>query len=66
MVSWSQRSASKRWERRNYDLVTLRVPKGQRDEIRRYAASTGESMNTFIRRAIGELMQRDGNATLDI
>lgn len=66
MVSWSQRSASKRWERRNYDLVTLRVLKGQRDEIRRYAASTGESMNTFIRRAIGELMQRDGNATLDI
>lgn len=65
MVSWAQRAASKRWERRNYDLVTLRVPKGHRDEIRRYAASTGDSMNNFIIRAIRELMQREGDAAID-
>ena len=60
MVSWAQRAASKRWERRNHDLVTLRVPKGQRVKIREYAATTGESMNSLIRRAIRELMEREG------
>ena len=66
MVSWAQRAASKRWERRNYDLVTLRVPKGQRVKIREYAATTGESMNSLIRRAIRELMEREGCISVDI
>ena len=66
MISWAQRAASKRWERRNYDLVTLRVPKGQRVKIREYAATTGESMNSLIRRAIRELMEREGCISVDI
>ena len=66
MVSWAQRAASKRWERRNYDLVTLRVPKGQRVKIREYAATTGESMNSLIRRAIRELMEREGCVSVDV
>lgn len=66
MVSWAQRAASKRWERRNYDLVTLRVPKGQRVKIREYAAATGESMNSLIRRAIRELMEREGCNSVDV
>ena len=66
MVSWAQRAASKRWERRNYDLVTLRVPKGQRMKIREYAATTGESMNSLIRRAIRELMEREGCNSVDV
>lgn len=66
MVSWAQRAASKRWERRNYDLVTLRVPKGQRVKIREYAATTGESMNSLIRRAIRELMEREKSTSSEI
>lgn len=66
MISWAQRAASKRWERRNYDLVTLRVPKGQRVKIREYAATTGESMNSLIRRAIRELMEREGCNSVDV
>lgn len=66
MVSWAQRAASKRWERRNYDLVTLRVPKGQRVKIREYAAATGESMNSLIRRAIRELMEREKSTSAEI
>ena len=66
MVSWAQRAASKRWERRNYDLVTLRVPKGQRVKIREYASTTGESMNSLIRRAIRELMEREGCNSVDV
>lgn len=64
VVSRAQRAASKRWERRNYDLVTLRVPKGQRAVIKAHAAATGESMNALIRRAIRELAEREGNRSL--
>lgn len=44
---------------RNYDLVSLRIPKGQRDHLKAYAASTGESMNGLIRRAIREMAERE-------
>lgn len=55
MGSW----ASRRWIMRNYDLVSLRIPKGQRDHLKAYAASTGESMNGLIRRAIREMAERE-------
>lgn len=63
MQTRAQIAASRRWIMRNYDLVTLRVPKGQRDEIKAYAASTGESMNGLICRAIKELMKRENKKT---
>lgn len=62
MVPWSQRAASQRWIMRNYDLITLRVPKGQRDKIKEHAANTEESMNTLICRAIRELLERENAA----
>lgn len=51
--------ASRRWIMRNYDLISLRIPKGQRDHLKDYAASTGESMNGLIRRAIREMAERE-------
>lgn len=66
MVSRSQVAASRRWIMRNYDLITLRVPKGQRDEIKAYAAATGESMNGLIRRAIRELVEKEGNTGVEV
>ena len=66
MISRAQKAASRRWIMRNYDLITLRVPKGQRDEIKAYAAATGESMNGLIRRAIRELTEREGCTTVEI
>lgn len=59
MQTRAQIAASRRWIMRNYDLITLRVPKGQRDEIKAFSAVSGESMNGIIRRAISELMQRE-------
>ena len=62
MGSW----ASRRWVMRNYDLITLRVPKGQRDQLKAYAASTGESMNGLIRRAIREMAEREGHHSVEV
>lgn len=36
--------------------VVIAVPKGRKEEIQAFAAQTGESVNGFINRAIGEAM----------
>mgnify|MGYP002582434520 FL=1 len=46
----------KRYEDKAYDKVLVRMPKGRKDEIQTFAAQTGESVNGFIKRAIGEAM----------
>lgn len=46
----------KRYEDKVYDKVLVRMPKGRKDEIQAFAANTGESVNGFINRAIGESM----------
>lgn len=66
MPSRAQIAASRRWIMRNYDLISLRIPKGQRDELRAYAASTGESMNGLIRRAIRELAEREEHHSVEV
>lgn len=42
-----------------YDRINLTVPKGDKEEIKAYAESCGESVNGFINRAIRETMERD-------
>lgn len=46
----------KRYEDKAYDKVLVRMPKGRKEEIQAFAAQTGESVNGFIKRAIGEAM----------
>lgn len=43
------------------DNISIRVQKGQREEIKAYAEGRGESLNGFIVRAINETMQRDND-----
>lgn len=42
---------------RTYDRINLTVQKGDKDKIKAYAESKGESMNGFINRAIKEAMK---------
>lgn len=46
----------KRYEDKAYDKVLVRMPKGRKEEIQAFAAQTGESVNGFINRIIGEAM----------
>ena len=55
-VSKAQKSATAKYESKAYDKVLVRMPKGRKDEIQIFAAQTGESVNGFINRAIGEAM----------
>ncbi len=42
-----------------YDRINLVLPKGRKDVIKQYAETNGESVNSFINRAIDETMSRD-------
>ena len=55
-VSKAQQNATNKWIAKVYDRINLTVPKGRKEEIQAFAAQTGESVNGFINRAIGEDM----------
>ncbi len=42
-----------------YDRINLTVAKGKKDIIKAHADSKGESVNSFINRAITETMERE-------
>lgn len=54
----AQRAVNK-YMRENYDRVNLTMPKGKKDAVQIHAAQRGESVNSFINRAIDEAIERD-------
>lgn len=42
-----------------YDRINLTTPKGSKAVLQAHASKTGESVNSFINRAIWETMERD-------
>lgn len=59
-ISKAQQKAVHKYVKNNYDRVELTVkPKGKKDEIKSHAEQHGESLNSFINRAIDETMKRD-------
>lgn len=53
--------AKNKYNAKTYDRINLQVKKGERDKLRAYAESQGESLNGFINRAIRETVERDSN-----
>lgn len=51
--------ATKKYDQEKIDRIALRVPKGKKEIIQAHASSRGESINTFLNRAINETMERD-------
>lgn len=59
-ISKAQQKAVHNYVRNNYDRIELTVkPKGRKDEIKSHAEKQGETLNSFINRAIDETMKRD-------
>lgn len=57
-VSAAQRKATDKYLEK-FDEMRVRVPKGQKDIAKAHAGKQGESLNSFISRAITETMERD-------
>lgn len=64
-ASKAQQKAVAKYMKENYDEIKIRFPKGEKDSIKAYAASRGESMNAFIYRAIQETMEREKGPITD-
>ena len=56
------RAATNRY-RAKFDMIQVRVPQGERDKIAEHAANRGESMNSFVYRAIQQTIENDNLST---
>lgn len=54
-ASKAQQKAVAKYMAANYDDLKIRLPKGERDRVRAYAESQGQSVNALIR----DLLQRE-------
>lgn len=59
-ASKAQQKAVNKYIKENYDVFQIRMPKGKKDKIKAHAESRGESVNSFINRAVDETIERDG------
>ena len=51
--------AIRKYDAEKVDKIMFRVPKGKKGIINSHAAEMGESMASFLNRAIDETMERD-------
>jgi len=54
----AQRRAREKWLEK-VEEIKFRVPKEKKELIREHAASQGESVNSFLNRAVDEAIKRD-------
>ena len=55
----AQQRAVNKYMKENYDRVNVTMAKGRKDTIKAHAEAQGESVNSFINRAIDETILRD-------
>lgn len=62
-ISKAQQKAVHKYVKNNYDRIELTIkPKGKKEDIKAHAELNGETLNSFINRAIDETMERDISA----
>ena len=57
--SEAQKEATARYNKKAYDRINVIVRKGQREQIKAFAASQGKSLNRFICDAIEAQMNKE-------
>lgn len=57
-ISKSQMRATAKYVKNNYDRIEVKTVKGLKERIKKMAEVEGESLNTFINKAITERMER--------
>jgi hypothetical protein len=63
--SEAQKRASRKYNEKAYDRIELKVFKGQKATYKTHAAELGESLNSFIVRAMEEQRRRDESENND-
>ena len=57
--SEAQKRAVAKYNKAKYEQIQIRVKTGRKEIIESHAETQGESVNSFINRAIDEAMERD-------
>ena len=57
-ISEARYRANKKWNAANLDRIEIQVPKGRKEAIKAQAAARGESLNSFVIKAIDERIER--------
>lgn len=55
----AQQKAVRKYKEKNYDRLEISVYKGRKDIIKSHAAKHGESLNSFVNRAIMDTIKSD-------
>ena len=55
----ARKKANEKYLKESVEDIRIRVPKGDKAKVQEHAATMGESMNSFVVRAIDETMTRD-------
>ena len=61
-VSKKQQASVHKYVKEHYDRISVTVPKGKKEVIRDHAEAQGESINSFINRAIDETLERESDS----
>ena len=56
-MSFDQSKYITEYQRQNYDTVTIRIPKGVKEEWKSYAAGHGLTLVELIRRSVDNFME---------
>lgn len=54
----SRKRANVKWLKENYESITIRVPKGTREQIKAWADECGLSMAAYIQQACKEKSEK--------
>lgn len=54
----SRKRANTKWLKENYETITIRVPKGTREQIKAWADIDGLSMAAYIQQACKEKSEK--------
>lgn len=54
----SRKNANQKWLKANYETITIRVPKGTREQIKKWAAARNISMASYIQEACKEKSEK--------
>ena len=57
MNSEAKKRAIEKYNKKNYDKITIRVRKDETDSIKQAAAASGESLNAYILNAVKDKMK---------
>lgn len=55
-ISEARQRANAKYNKKAYDRLEMKVPKGKKAEIFRHAEEQGESLNKFLNRAVENQM----------